>query len=158
MKVTFRETMSGTTDDGRRFTFTVEVEAPRASSLALSEMLRVTGFAELEGLATHAPIDGTLVIGLPWRPSLEYELAMHADDGAIWRFSGKKSVALLHPVKTMTTLPGVLYRDGAEVMGCRLHFALGELPSLVASVRLATDRRATAGGASERLASGSAPA
>ncbi|MCK6547793.1 hypothetical protein L6R52_18215 [Myxococcota bacterium] len=138
MKVTFRETMSGATDDGRRFAFHVEVEAPRLSSLALAEVSRVRGTVELEGITSHAPIEGTLLIGLPWKPVLEYELEFRGDDGARWRFSGKKSVALTHPVTTMTTLPGTLYRDGEEAARCRLQFALADLPALLTSVRVAS--------------------
>ena len=138
MRLRFRETMSGwvQSPEGRKqFSFTVEAFSPKARAVAGWAPMTLRGTASLEGVVQEAELltGSSLWVGLPFHRSLRYHIAFRDEKGTIWRFQGSKRVHLSHPLRTMTTLKGTLYRNGVEYGNAQLRFPLATLPAFVRS-------------------------
>lgn len=139
----FSESMSGTYERAdapgtrRRFTFHVDARCEDWSRALRGARTEITGFVEAEGLAAHAPLRGSMLIHPLGKRVIRYEFDFAADDGARLRFAGQKDISLLHPVRTMTTLPGTIFdAEGRAVAHATVRFALRDLPSFVLGFRL----------------------
>lgn len=145
----FSETMSGRvrlvddaimppTPDGRPFIFTVTARAARLGRFLRDPEAHIEGILYWEGMADGAAVQGTLHMPLIARRQLYYDFSFTAEDGRTYRFKGRKDVDLLHPIDTMTTLPGrVLDPDDREVARGVARFDLAkDLLPMVASFSL----------------------
>jgi hypothetical protein len=137
----FTETMAGTVETAtgrRRFHF--EVTAAGGSLLALLgwEPLRLEGTAFLAGVVPRAAVlpGSQLEIGLPLHRFLRYQVHFRDPDGNLYRFFGQKTVRLLRLPRTMTTLEGHLFKNGADYGAATLRFALRDLPRFLGSFAL----------------------
>lgn len=140
MSVRFIETMTGTLDtpEGERcMSFSCRAESPTIGAMVGWAPLTLEGTASLNGISDESPLlEGSqLEIGLPFHRHLRYQLHFRSVEGNEYRFFGQKTVRLLRPLKTMTTLPGTLFRDGIEWGHGNLHFSLTDLPGFLASFR-----------------------
>jgi nucleoside-diphosphate-sugar epimerase len=142
----FAETMAGTaTLDARdangcgrtrSFRFTVTARAASQWGFWLGGApLELAGTADLDGVATSQPAQGTLDLAPLLRRELVYELDFRSDRGEPLRFYGKKRIDHLRPVRSWTTLHGAVLRSGMPFAEATLRFDLPQLPRLVASVR-----------------------
>ncbi len=119
----FRETMSGSyhrigaSDRELAIAFTVRAVAHDWLRFLRDRKAALTGEVVVEGLADHRPLHGTLKIDPLLGRELVYDFEFPADDGRTLRFFGKKSVELLRPLHTMTTLPAQLLAVDGEVVG-----------------------------------------
>jgi hypothetical protein len=118
----FRETMAGgfrlhdRPDEERPLSFTIRARSPRLGRFVRSPVVEVEGEFDAEGFADHQPLRGTLGLDLLRSGTLPYALRFPGNDGARYRFVGKKVASLLHPVASMTDLPGVLLdEEGREI-------------------------------------------
>lgn len=136
--VEFSETMAGSfalagrPDELRPFSFTVRAVAGSLTS----GRAELSGTVDAEGFADGAPATGSLVVD-PRTRTLRYELAFRGNDGAPYRFAGRKTLRLARPVRSMTELPGAICDErGDEVARCVTRFALrSQLLPLLGSVR-----------------------
>jgi len=103
------------------------------------EPLRLEGTAYLEGVVPRAPLlpGSQLEIGLPLHRFLRYQVHFRDPDGNQYRFFGQKTVRFLHLPRTMTTLAGRLFRNGADLGAATLRFGLWDLPCFLGSFSLA---------------------
>lgn len=133
----FSETMSGTLRIGeapeRKLTFSLRAAVPRLRSYLDDGRTEVVGEISIDGLATAAPLFGSLWIW-PHRSIIRYELAFVSAAGEKLRLTGQKDVRLLHLKRTMTTLPAELRSETGELRGqAKVYFALADLPAFVRS-------------------------
>jgi hypothetical protein len=152
MDIHFHETMAGHyrgMDQGigtGRFRFTIDVDCPDARDLrVLNGTIR--GTASMEGVVEDAPLQGTIEVS-PWsKRTIAYAFTFALPDGRSYRFAGVKSVTPLHPVHSMTYLPGKLYdARGTVVAEVETRFAtLRHLLPFLASWRFRRTRHTTAG-------------
>jgi hypothetical protein len=138
MRLHFDETMAGTvsTPDGRRrFAFTGRADAASPLAMVGWAPFRLEGTASLEGAVQDAPLlPGSLLeIGLPLHRHLRYQVHFRDGAGNLYRFFGQKTVYLRALPRTMTTLDGTLFRNGAELGPATLRFDLKELPKFLLS-------------------------
>lgn len=139
----FAETMSGTyarldsPSDERRFSFTVEARADSVTRHLRNGRAALSGVVEAEGLAAQAPLEGALTLSPVSGRFIRYEFQFTGDDGKPYRFSGQKTLSLLSPLKSSTTLPGALYDGrGTQIATCLTRFDLkGDLLPFLASWR-----------------------
>jgi hypothetical protein len=141
MRLHFDETMVGTvtTPAGeRRFRFTGKAGAGSPFALLGWGKLELEGTASLEGAVDDAPLlpGSNLEIGLPLHRYLRYQVHFRDGDGNLYRFFGQKTVFLLALPRTMTTLEGTLFKNGAELGSATLRFDLKELPRFLLSFSL----------------------
>jgi nucleoside-diphosphate-sugar epimerase len=125
----------------RMFRFSVTAEAGDLRRLLADGTVRLDGILDAGGLAMSRPCRGTLVMDPFGSPrTLRYDVAFDGDDGKRYRFAGHKTLELMHPLRSMTTLPGaVLDAAGEEVGRCLLRFDLaGDLVSFLGSFALHT--------------------
>lgn len=138
-ETTFSEVMAGPmrVDGSRReLRLDLDVAVPGALVLWGDVEGRLTGRVTLPGVAERAPAVGTLQIAPLRRRRLRYQLRFRADDGRALRLDGWKSVRLLRPLHTMTTLPATVYEDDGRVLGeAVLRFDLRSLPRFLAGFR-----------------------
>jgi hypothetical protein len=140
MGLHFEETMAGTVrlpEGERRFSFSASADSDRALAFGGRAPLRLTGTATLEGVVTDAPLQegSSLDIGIPLHDYLRYQVTFEDAEGRRYRFFGQKTVRMLKLPKTMTTLHGHLFRDGAELGPATLTFDLKDLPRFLSSWR-----------------------
>lgn len=150
MRVRFNETMAGTvkTPEGeRKFSFSARASSDTVKAMTGWAPLALDGTASLGGVAEDTPLlpGSQLEIGLPLHRYLRYQVHFRSPDGNEYRFFGEKTVRLRRAAKTMTTLPGTLFKDGVEWGTGTLRFAFTDLPRFLASFRVARRRRVTAG-------------
>lgn len=142
----FEETMSGTYSlvdgggaadgDARAFSFTVRAHVPQLARHLFDHLANLEGHVDAEGLATRAPLMGTLLINPVLGRTIAYEFSFTGDDGRTYRFAGRKQVTPLHPVESMTHMDGELTDErGALVATAHVVFALRDLPGLLRSLR-----------------------
>ncbi len=135
----FKETMRGWVDssDHSRLPFEFAITARAGSSVGylLGRPLDVAGSVSLQGLAEGVPVDGTLQVALPVRRRLWYDLSFRSEDGAVWRYIGRKDVRYRHFFRTMSRLKGPLYRDGERFGTAELWFSYRDLPRFLLSFR-----------------------
>ncbi|MCS6913349.1 MAG: hypothetical protein RMK29_02680 [Myxococcales bacterium] len=93
----------------------------------------IAGAVDIEGVCHRAPLAGTLWIHLPRR--IRYEFSFRTDDGRSLRFVGQKDIRLVHPLRTLTTLPGEVHDNGRTIGLARLHFRWRTLPAFLGSFR-----------------------
>src|SRR5262249_23133234 len=103
----------------------------RAAAEDLARYLRdhtvaLSGTLEAEGLAAHAPAEGTMLLAPLTQGIIRYELAFTGDDGQPYRLQGQKNVRLADLAGTMTTLPASILKveAGVEVGRAVLRFNL----------------------------------
>jgi hypothetical protein len=141
MRLHFDETMAGTvtTPGGpRRFEFTGRAAAGSPLAMLGWGSLTLTGTATLQGAVEDAPLlpGSNLEIGLPLHRHLRYQVHFRDGHGNQYRFFGQKTVYLLKLPRTMTTLEGTLFKNGAELGPATLRFDLKALPKFLASFSL----------------------
>jgi len=139
MQFQFTETMRGRVvkPDSIRlsFEFTITAQARGYIAYALGDPLDVSGTASLEEVATRVPVTGFLHIAMPLSRQLRYDLSFRTQDGALYRYMGRKNVRYLRFFRTMSWLKGTLFRNG-ELMGqAELWFDYRGLLSFILSFR-----------------------
>lgn len=141
----FRETMSGSyhlteaPDRELAISFTIRAVVHDLLDFVRDRRAEIVGEVDVEGFADHRPMRGTLEIDPLLGRRLVYDFALTANDDRKVRFVGRKSVDLLRPLETMTTLPAQLLGPAGEVIGeARLRFdARSDLGKWLRSFRLA---------------------
>ena len=136
----FHETMSGSYHDGdkeRPISFTLDVRAPNLVSFLLDRDATMAGHVDAPGLATRAPLAGTMRIDPVLGRVIGYRFTFTGDNGKSYRFAGQKDVSALRLVESMTTLRGELTdeTDGRRVGDATLLFDIKHLPSFLLSWR-----------------------
>jgi hypothetical protein len=132
----FDEEMTGVTADGRKLHFRLHVEAKRVRRMLLAQTMDLRGEVDFERVCKGASLEGTLIVGKPWQRVMRYELAFRGDDGARYRFVGKKNVRWLSPRESLTTLGGEITRDGEDYTTATVTFRWADLPEFLRSFRL----------------------
>lgn len=127
MGVSFRERMAGELDGGVPIVFEVRAEASHLGAFAISGEARLVGVLSAAPLVGATPVVGRIRVRPIRDRRIEYELV-----GEGVRFTGHKSIRALHPVRSMTTLPGTLRVGGVDHAGTLL-FDLRELDAFLAS-------------------------
>lgn len=139
MQFHFTETMRGRVEEAGGtllpFEFTIKPHASGLVSYVLGDPLKVQGTASLKGVAERVPVGGTLLVALPLRRRLCYDLSFRGLDGALYRYVGRKDVRYLHFLRTMTWLIGTLFRNGEPLGSAELWFDLRGLPGFLLSFR-----------------------
>jgi len=74
----------------------------------------VTGRVTIEGIATDAPVQGTLGLLALGDKRLPYDVFFVTDAGARWRMRGEKDITYLAPVTSLTVLPVTVYEEPAD--------------------------------------------
>jgi hypothetical protein len=93
---------------------TLEARADDLRGLARDRTFQLRGTVDVEGLATRAAADGTLVFKLATERCLPYRIRFRGDDGKSYELSGQKEWLPVAPIASMTTLPASLYDDGGQ--------------------------------------------
>jgi hypothetical protein len=139
----FEETMTGTwtPSDGdataRAFEFTVTAVGKDMKRLAQEGRFQIQGRVRAQELAEDSELTGALEVHPITDRELLYAFYFKADDGRRLFYQGRKNISLKRLMKSMTTLNGVLYH-GKEVVGTSVvHFDLSDIPSFLASFRIA---------------------
>ena len=139
MQFHFTETMRGRVEeaDGTLlpFEFTIKPHASGLVAFLLGDPLKVGGTVSLKGAAECVPVGGTLLLAMPLRRRLCYDLSFRGLDGALYRYVGRKDVRYMHFVRTMTWLRGTVFRNGEPVGSAELYFDLRDLPGFLLSFR-----------------------
>ncbi|MBX3128097.1 MAG: GMC family oxidoreductase [Polyangiaceae bacterium] len=126
--VRFEETMRGTfrlahEEDERPIEFTLRVRSVEVSGMLANPTMVVDGSIRAAGLATDAPLTGTLAADVLVGRRIPYDLAFQGDDGNRYRFVGEKRPTLLRPLHSMTYLPGrIVDEAGKEIAVATLWF------------------------------------
>lgn len=116
--------------------FKVAAEAPDLSAYLDSGRTHLSGHVTIEGMVKEAPLVGDLWIK-PLSRQIRYEFSFRDAKGRLLSFRGQKDIALLHPVRTLKTLPGEIRDEhGQKVAQARLRFRNRDLPSFLRSFRL----------------------
>lgn len=140
----FAETMAGTLHRGDGagkspsevpFSFRIDARCRTLTRYLQGAPMEIAGSVSIPGIAAERPLSGTLDIGLPLRRELVYAFSFVGDDGATYRFYGRKDVRYTNLLVTMTTLRGELFRNGETVGNATIYFDLKDLPSFLASWR-----------------------
>lgn len=138
-ETTFQEVMAGTARvDGEQRPLRLDLDASAPGLLTLwgDTEARLAGRVTLRGVADDAHAHGSLQIAPLRRRRLRYQLQFRATDGRPLRLDGWKSVRLLRPVHSMTTLPVTVYEQDGSVLGDGvLRFDLRTLPRFLAGFR-----------------------
>lgn len=114
----------------------LDVAVPGLLTLWGDSEARLAGRVVVEGVADDPGATGTLQIAPLRRRRLRYQLSFHGTDGRQLRLDGWKSVNLLRPIHSMTTLPVTLYDDRGGVVGeAVLRFDIRSLPRFLAGFR-----------------------
>jgi len=122
MQFHFKETMRGRVEnpDGSlsHFEFTITSRARGLAACALGEPFDVSGTASLSDISERAMVGGTLLVALPLKRILRYDLSFKAPDGALYRYMGRKDVRYLHFLRTMCAqLPPGMSQNGLSELG-----------------------------------------
>ena len=126
----FRETMTGSYElhgDGTRprsMSFTIRARTGGLLGFVRRPVAEIEGEIDAEGLADHRLLRGTLDMDVVRKGELAYAFTFAANDGAACAFQGKKTVVLAELRESMTVLPGVILRGGAEIARAVLRFDL----------------------------------
>ena len=104
---------------------------------SLDPNARLTGRVRAEGLATDAPIAGTLGLRIVTDRRLPYDLSFVGDDGLHYRLRGQNELSLLALSEAFSALPASLYdAAGTEIARATLRFDLrADLGKMLRSVR-----------------------
>lgn len=147
VELRFSERMAGRLEGevGGVVGFALEARATGGWPLRGPVVAEVDGSVALDGVATAAPVRGTLTVDPFGAGEVRYELAFVGDDDGSWRLEGAKSLDWRRPLRSWTELPVTLLRDdpgGAPATGAAvvahgsLRFALGDLPGFLAGMRV----------------------
>ncbi len=137
----FREQMVGALkpDGGggeRAFRFRLTARARSWLQYLRDHKVAIEGDVDVDGLASHARLEGELMIDPFIARVIAYKFEFTGDDRRRYVFDGKKDITPFRPVHSMTTLRGeVRGADGQVVGSAELKFPLGELPQFVGSFR-----------------------
>lgn len=139
-ETTFSEVMAGPATlrgetDKRLLRLELDVTCPGLLKLWSDTEATMTGRVSLPGIADDPRACGTLQIAPLRRRRLRYRLAFRAMDGRQLRLDGWKTVRLLRPLRSMTTLPATLYEDDSVLGEALLAFDLRDLPRFLATFR-----------------------
>jgi hypothetical protein len=118
------------------FRFTLVPEAFEKKTLDLS------GTLTIDGLATDAPHEGTVLVHWGKEQRIRYDLRFQSDAGAPHRLLGQKDFLVISPVGSLATLPFLLYEGEEREIGAG-EVSLdvkNELWSTVKSIRLSAGR------------------
>jgi hypothetical protein len=143
--VSFHEIMEGTLQrEGERFDrpfrFEFRVETPRLVGMLGVAKGSLEGTVRLDGVARDAPAKGTVELSPFWERRMRYVFDFTGADAASYRFDGKKTILPWQPLRTITTLPGMVSRGGEPYGVAVLRFSFARhLPDLVRSIRLRWD-------------------
>jgi hypothetical protein len=141
MGVHFAETMAGsftdTAGEKKPIVFTVKAMASKAKAFVTGAPMRLEGTMTVGGICRNAPATGSLEVKLLTEREIVYTLVFMGDDGATYRYVGKKSVSGLNLLKSMTTLRGNLTRERDVVGTAELSFSLRDIPEFMKSFGLA---------------------
>jgi hypothetical protein len=119
------------------FTFRWELEYRSLLGMLRGEPTEAGGWVEAQGLARHADLEGIFEMKPFSERFIRYTFRFAADDGRVFRFEGQKNIRYLHPLRTLTTLPGaILDADGRRLSGAVVRFRLGELLTFLLTFRL----------------------
>ncbi len=118
--VHFRERMQGKlyliAEPLREIAISLELEARfHARDRAAS----VTGRVSIDGVATDAPVQGTLGLLSLGVKRLPYDVFFVTDAGQRWRMRGEKDITYLAPVRSLTVLPVTIYEEAAHEASSR---------------------------------------
>lgn len=120
----------------RRFCFHFDVVSRSLWRTLRDGRAEASGWVEAEGLATHAPLEGFIVIKPLFARLIRYEFDFTGEGGAAYHYAGEKTIRHLHPTTTWTTLPGVIYdADGNEFARSLTRFDLAEMSPFLRSFR-----------------------
>lgn len=132
----FAESMHGTAvlnGEQRPMIFQVAAEAPDLSAYLRDGRTHLQGHVTINGLAKEAPLSGELWIKLLSRV-IRYEFSFRDSRARLLSFRGQKDLSLLHPLRTLKTLPGEIRDEhGAQVAQAKLRFRTRDLPMFVRS-------------------------
>jgi hypothetical protein len=140
-ETTFSEVMAGPARvgaerDERPLRLELDVSSPGLLKIWADTEATMTGRVSLPGVADDPHATGTLQIAPLRRRRLRYQLAFRATDGRPLRLDGWKSVRLLRPLHSMTTLPATVYEADGSVLGdAQLRFEPRDLPKFLATFR-----------------------
>ena len=121
--LSFRETMRGTLwrldapTDERAVDVTLEARTGDLRDIPGDRTFRLRGTVDVEGLATRAEAEGTLVFKLATERRLPYRVRFRGDDGRAYELSGQKEWLPVAPLESVTTLPATLYDDAGQEIG-----------------------------------------
>ena len=140
MRVSFHETMAGTfvAEDGTReqMVFTIDVDGPTPLAFLTGAAMDIRGTITVGSVVRDVPATGTLRVRLVTAQVLEYVIEFEDHERSEYRFAGQKDFRLFHPVTSMTTLRGHLWKDDVTIGDAELTFALRDLPQFLGSFRL----------------------
>ncbi len=118
--VHFRERMQGklySMDDPlREIPISLDLEARFHAG---DRVASVTGRVSIDGVATDAPIQGTLGLLSLGVKRLPYDVFFVTDAGKRWRMRGEKDITYLAPVRSLTVLPVTVYEEAAHEASSR---------------------------------------
>jgi hypothetical protein len=136
MAGTFRRTDGG--DGGEHpIKFTGTARAKSLFRHLADRKADLEGHIDAEGLATHQPLHGHIVLDPLIGKVIRYDFTFPGDAGKTYRFAGQKDVAFSSPVGSMTTLPGEITDQGtgAQIATCDLRFDMNKFHKLLGSFR-----------------------
>ncbi len=98
----------------------------------------LSGSITVDGLVHDGKAVGSIEVSPLQHRRIGYTVDFTGTDGAAYRLDGWKSIDWGHARSTWTTLPVTITDAGGDIVGSgTLRFALGDLPRLARSVRLA---------------------
>lgn len=127
----FNETLKGVLRDDHAFEraahLELDVEFPPISQLSPRFYGTLDGQVEIAGLASGAPLQGTVAIDWLGDAGVTYELGFKGDDGLPYRFKGHKDLDWRRPVASLERLEGTLFdQRGLRVGHAELEFTLAD--------------------------------
>lgn len=116
MRIRFSETNNGKWHSNAgspkgRFSFNAHVDTEDIRRFSREGSARITGQASVEGLASDAPIDGTLTFANPAGDGLVYDFTFRAGKSIV-RFLGNRRIEKSSPIKSFSTIEGELSSGG----------------------------------------------
>jgi len=102
--------------DERAVDVTLEARTGDLRDIPGDRTFRLRGTVHVEGLATRAEAEGTLVFKLTER-RLPYRMRFRGDDGRAFELSGQKEWLPVAPLESVTTLPATLYDEAGQEIG-----------------------------------------
>lgn len=121
----------------RRLMFHIDATSREWRQAIRDGRVDASGFVEAEDLAAHAPLAGFMIIKPLVRRLIHYEFEFRGDDGAAYRYVGRKTIRHLSPLRTWTTLPGsIVDAAGREIAHSVTRFDTRELGAFLRSFKL----------------------
>ena len=140
----FSETMAGSfrlrgDPRDRSMSFTIRARSSTWASFLRRPEVDIEGEVDAEGFADHRHLRGTLGLDPLRTRMLPYAFRFAANDGAPYRFAGKKTIRAGRLLESMAVLPGAIRDAGGTAVGeALLRFDVrGDLARFLRSFRLA---------------------